>query len=79
LRDAGRWAPCGGGNARAALWPGTARDVERAPPLLRIERLGDAELKALAARSHPRARDAATPPRRTEAVGDEQATQQPPR
>jgi hypothetical protein len=61
------------------LHDGAARDVERAPPLLRIERLGDAELKALAARSHPRARDAAAPPRRTEAVGEEQATQPPPR
>jgi hypothetical protein len=61
------------------LHDGAARDVERAPPLLRIERPADAELKALAARSHPRMRDAATPPRRTEVVGEEPATQPPPR
>jgi hypothetical protein len=54
------------------LHDGGARDVERSPPLLRIERLAEAELKALAARTHPRARDAA---RRTEVAGEEQATQ----
>ena len=39
------------------LHEGGARDVERTPPLVRIEPIDDTELKALAARSHPRARE----------------------
>jgi len=51
------------------LHDGGARDVERASPLIRIEPLGDVELKSLAARTRPRARDA-PPVRRAEAAGD---------
>ncbi|HMG57011.1 MAG TPA: hypothetical protein VK601_26110 [Kofleriaceae bacterium] len=48
------------------LRDGGARDVERVPPLVRIEPIEDTELKALAARSHPRAREAGN---RTASVG----------
>jgi hypothetical protein len=40
------------------LYEGGARDVERGAPLIRIEHVGEAELKSLAARTHPRSRDA---------------------
>lgn len=57
-----------------------ARDVERGSPLIPIEPLGeigDAELKALAARTRPRAPD---PPsaRRADAAGDGSSPPQPP-
>jgi AAA ATPase domain len=39
------------------LHDGGARDVERASPLIRIERPGEPELKNLAARTHPRTRE----------------------
>lgn len=58
------------------LHDGGARDVERASPLIRIEQLGGSELKTLAARTHPRARD--TPPaRRSDAAGDDLSPRQP--
>ncbi|MBC7975459.1 MAG: AAA family ATPase [Myxococcales bacterium] len=40
------------------LHDGGAREVERASPLLRIEQLGEIELKSLAARTHPRSHEA---------------------
>jgi hypothetical protein len=58
------------------LHEGGARDVERGSPLIRIEPLGGLELKTLAARTHPRARD--TPPaRRADAAGDDLSLRQP--
>ena len=45
------------------LRQGSARDVERGAPLLRIEQLAGTELKHLAARTHPRARAASPAPR----------------
>ncbi|HEY0476702.1 MAG TPA: hypothetical protein VGD37_04210 [Kofleriaceae bacterium] len=61
------------------LHDGSARDVERGAPLIRLERIGDGELKSLAARTHPRARD--TPPvRRADTAGEGVSSPQyPPR
>ncbi|MEO7733176.1 MAG: AAA family ATPase [Kofleriaceae bacterium] len=50
------------------LHDGGARDVERAAPLIRIETLGETELKSLAARAHPRTRVASV--RRTEPANE---------
>jgi len=59
------------------LHDGGARDVERGSPLIRIERIAEAELKTLAARTHPRARD--TPPaRRADPAGDGLSPRTPP-
>jgi hypothetical protein len=57
------------------LHDGGARDVERGSPLVRIERLEGAELKTLAARTHPRARDAPAA-RRADAAGDDLSPRQ---
>jgi hypothetical protein len=51
------------------LHDGSSRDVERASPLLRIEQLAEAELKTLAAQTHPRSRDASSV-RRTDALNE---------
>jgi hypothetical protein len=52
------------------LYDGGAREVVRGAPLIRIERIEAPELKVLAARTHPRTRDA-PPPRRAETAADE--------
>ncbi|HEX7839820.1 MAG TPA: hypothetical protein VF469_20230 [Kofleriaceae bacterium] len=52
------------------LHEGGARDVERGSPLIRIEQPEGAELKTLAARTHPRSRDT-SPARRADTVGDD--------
>jgi hypothetical protein len=52
------------------LHEGGARDVERGSPLIKIEQLGGAELKTLAARTHPRSRDT-SPARRADVAGDD--------
>jgi hypothetical protein len=58
------------------LHGGSARDVERGASMIPIQPLAAAELKLLAAQTHPRARDT-PPPRRAEpSVGD--ASLQPP-
>jgi hypothetical protein len=54
----------------------SARDVERISPLLQIQQLDAAELKVLAARTHPRTRDAASP-RRSETAGGDSSPQAP--
>lgn len=61
------------------LHDGGARDVERGLPLLPIGHLGEVELKALAARTHPRSRD--TPSvRRVDVAGEDVLPlQHPPR
>jgi Ca2+-binding RTX toxin-like protein len=65
--ESGRFVMLGGGNAR---------DVERGSALIQIQPLEAAELKLLAAQTHPRARDT-PPPRRPEASGGD-ASPQPP-
>ncbi len=52
-----------------------ARDVERSSPLIRLERLEGLELKNLAARTHPRAREA-PPARRADAAEDDLSLRQ---
>jgi hypothetical protein len=47
------------------LHNGSARDVERVSPLIQIQQLEAAELKLLAAQTHPRVRDT-SPPQRPE-------------
>jgi hypothetical protein len=56
------------------LYEDGARDMERASPLLRIEQIGAPELKSLAARTHPRSRDASGA-RRVDAGIDDLVTQ----
>jgi hypothetical protein len=51
------------------LHDGGARDVARGSPLIRLEQLGDAELKTLATRTHPRTRESSLAPR-TDAPGN---------
>jgi hypothetical protein len=51
------------------LHEGGARDVERGSPLIRIEQLEAAELKTLAARTHPRTRETSSA-QRADAAGD---------
>jgi hypothetical protein len=59
------------------LHDGGARDVERGSPLVRIEQLGEVELKTLAARTHPRSRG--TPSvRQADAAEDGLSPRQPP-
>jgi hypothetical protein len=57
------------------LHAGGARDVERGSPLIRIEQLGGVELKTLAARTHPRSRDA-SPALTADAAGDDLSPRQ---
>jgi hypothetical protein len=57
------------------LHDGGARDVERGSPLIRIEQLGEVELKSLAARTRSRARDM-PPARKADAAGDDLSPRQ---
>ena len=57
------------------LHEGGARDVERGSPLIRIEQLEAAELKTLAARTHPRTRDTSSA-QRADAAGDNTSPRQ---
>jgi hypothetical protein len=56
------------------LHNGSARDVERVSPLIQIQQLEAAELKLLAAQTHPRARDT-SPPRGPEASSSDSSPQ----